>query len=43
MPVVTLNIPTPDFSLEDAGGNVFKLADARGKQNVLLIFNRGFA
>jgi peroxiredoxin len=42
MPRVSLNIKAPDFSLEDVNGNVFSLSDAFGKQNVILILNRGF-
>jgi peroxiredoxin len=42
MPKVTINTKAPDFSLEDVEGNLFSLSDAFGKQNVLLIFNRGF-
>jgi peroxiredoxin len=35
-------IPT-DFSLTDTKGNKVTLADFRGKRNVVLVFNRGFA
>ncbi len=33
----------PDFELPDFSGAPFHLADFRGKANVLLVFNRGFA
>jgi peroxiredoxin len=32
-----------DFSLTDTKGNMVTLADFRGKRNVVLVFNRGFA
>jgi len=32
-----------DFELTDTGGRTVRLADYRGKQNVVLVFNRGFA
>ncbi len=37
-----LNLPAPDFALEDMNGEVYRLSDYRGKKNVLLVFNRGF-
>ena len=42
MPKVTLNINAPDFALPDFQGEVVRLSDFKGKENVLLVFNRGF-
>lgn len=42
MPRVSLNQPAPDFSLPDFTGKIFKLAELKGKKNVLLVFNRTF-
>ena len=39
---ISLNQVAPDFSLPDYRGEVVRLSDFRGKQNVLLIFNRTF-
>lgn len=39
---VSLNQTAPDFTLADYTGNPVRLADFRGKKNVLLVFNRGF-
>jgi peroxiredoxin len=39
---VPLDVPAPDFELADYRGGPFRLADLRGKKNVLLVFNRGF-
>ncbi len=33
----------PDFELIDVGGKPVRLSDYRGKKNVVLVFNRGFA
>ncbi len=33
----------PDFELTDTYGQIVRLSDFRGKKNVVLIFNRGFA
>jgi peroxiredoxin len=33
----------PDFSLPDHQGNQFSLAELAARQNVLLVFNLGFA
>jgi peroxiredoxin len=33
----------PDFSIKDSEGREIRLADYRGKKNVVLVFNRGFA
>jgi peroxiredoxin len=34
--------PAIDFSATDSEGKLIKLADYRGKNNVVLVFNRGF-
>jgi cytochrome oxidase Cu insertion factor (SCO1/SenC/PrrC family) len=39
---VTLNRPAPDFSMTDYQGKEVSLSQFKGKQNVLLVFNRGF-
>jgi peroxiredoxin len=39
---VQLNQPAPDFTLLDFNGRTVRLADFRGRKNVLLVFNRGF-
>ena len=42
MSKVALNTAAPDFTLQDYQGNVISLSQFRGKQHVLLVFNRGF-
>ena len=42
MPQVSLNVPAPDFSLADFRGRPVRLAEFRGRQPVVLVFNRGF-
>jgi peroxiredoxin len=37
-----LNKPAPDFTLTDFKGNEVRLSNFQEKQNVLLVFNRGF-
>jgi peroxiredoxin len=39
---VSLNTPAPDFTLIDFKGQVVHLSDFQSRQNVLLVFNRGF-
>lgn len=39
---VAISSQAPDFSLDDLHGRRIALSDFRGKQNVLLVFNRGF-
>jgi peroxiredoxin len=39
---VSLNTPAPDFTLTDFKGQTVHLSDFQGRQNVLLVFNRGF-
>jgi peroxiredoxin len=42
MPRVEIQTPAPDFSLKDFNGQTITLSDFKGKQNVVLVFNRGF-
>lgn len=42
MPRVSLNAPAPEFALPDFAGRPVSLSDFRGRENVLLVFNRGF-
>jgi peroxiredoxin len=42
MPKVAIEAEAPDFQLDDFRGAKFRLADFRGRSNVLLVFNRGF-
>lgn len=42
MTQVQIDAPAPDFTLADYNGNDVSLSDFKGKQNVLLVFNRGF-
>ena len=39
---VAIEAEAPDFELPDFKGEPFRLADLRGRSNVLLVFNRGF-
>ena len=39
---VALNVPAPDFNLEDFLGNDFSLSGYSNKKNLVLVFNRGF-
>lgn len=43
MPRVELNVHAPDFTLADFNGNSVSLSDFAGQENVLVVFNRGFA
>ena len=43
MPKVSLNTLAPNFTLVDFQGKDVHLSDFKGKANVLLVFNRGFA
>jgi len=38
-----IGLPDPEFSLPSFQGEMVRLSDYRGKSNVLLVFNRGFA
>ena len=40
---IDIYTPAPDFELKDYQGNPVRLSDLKGKKNVLLVFNRGFA
>jgi hypothetical protein len=42
MSKVSINQPAPDFALADFHGQEVRLSDYRGKQPVVLVFNRGF-
>ena len=42
MSKVQLNSPAPDFMLANFEGEAVKLSNFKGKQHVLLVFNRGF-
>ncbi len=42
MAQVELNAPAPDFTLADYEDNEVSLSQFKGKQHVLLVFNRGF-
>ena len=39
---VEINAPAPDFGLADWQGHPVRLSDFRGRQHVVLVFNRGF-
>ena len=40
---VELDTPAPEVALADFTGRGYRLSDRRGRANVLLVFNRGFA
>ncbi len=40
---IETGIEAPDFELMDTDGVKVRLSDYRGQQNVVLVFNRGFA
>lgn len=42
MAQVELNTKAPDFTLTDYQENKVSLSQFKGKQHVLLVFNRGF-
>jgi peroxiredoxin len=42
MSKVRIDQPAPDFELTDFKGQQVRLSDFRGRQPVVLIFNRGF-
>jgi peroxiredoxin len=43
MSKVAMNTAAPDFTLQDYQGNLVSLSHFKGKQHVLLVFNRGFS
>jgi peroxiredoxin len=43
MSKISLNMPAPDFALDDFQGCRVRLSDFRGRKQVVLVFNRGFA
>ncbi len=42
MPKVELSALAPDFTLASFDGSKVSLADYRGKNRIILVFNRGF-
>ena len=38
----TTVLDAPDFELIDTDGNLFWLSDHRGRNHIVLVFNRGF-
>jgi peroxiredoxin len=38
----TQAVIAPDFTAPDSEGKTIRLSDYRGKNNVVLVFNRGF-
>jgi peroxiredoxin len=40
---VAINTHAPEFTLPDFNGHSVSLSDFKGRKNVLLVFNRGFA
>ena len=42
MPKVDINQPAPAFTIRDYQGNEVSLSQFKGRQLVLLVFNRGF-
>ena len=42
MSQIALNTQAPDFVLQDYQGNMVSLSHFKGKQPVMLVFNRGF-
>jgi len=40
---IQLDQPAPEFTLTDSNGQKVSLSDFKNRQNVLLVFNRGFA
>ena len=43
MPKIQINMPAPDFVLNDLDDRPVQLSDFRDQQNVVLVFNRGFS
>ena len=43
MPKAQVNLPAPDFTLNEATGNAVTLSSFKGNKQVVLVFNRGFA
>ena len=39
---VELNVPAPNFTLNDFNGKSVSLSDYINKKNVMVVFNRGF-
>lgn len=43
MPKAQVNLPSPDFTLNDVTGNAVTLSSFKDSKQVVLVFNRGFA
>ena len=41
MPTLKMMDLAPDFTLPDLDGTSVRLSDSRGKEHVILVFNRG--
>lgn len=39
---ITINMPAPDFTLNDFSGQPVTLSNFQEKSSVVLVFNRGF-
>ena len=39
---LNIDLPAPDFELTDTQGNLVRLSDFRGEQDIVLVLNRGF-
>jgi len=39
---IVLNLPSPDFEIQDLNGNNVIISDYKNSKNVVLVFNRGF-
>lgn len=42
MSSIEINKIAPDFAMDDFKGNSFRLSEQKGKNNVLIVLNRGF-
>ncbi len=42
MSKVQINLPAPDFTLDDVYGNPVQLSNFKSQKNIILVFNRGF-
>jgi cytochrome oxidase Cu insertion factor (SCO1/SenC/PrrC family) len=42
MASVSVNLPAPDFKIDDFNGKPFQLSSFKGQKYILLVMNRGF-